>query len=410
MIQDILTTTLGILRKHGILLIVFFWLVAVLYVGLRDKSPEIIFSQDYFIAIITIIPVLFAIMSVFGLIKSFDWITLGPMQITKIIIFILAFILAISGIFYGIWYINTPQGNSADPIISTDIASQILFFFNIISAAIFIFGLIIFARLLKDVAYSVEGWTGIFLRILFFIPCLLSDLFSYVVGEFSRSPFVVYVLIAIEISLILLYLYLPKLLAKFAFKNESNLLSQPIKLSQPTKIDKHKSLSSLGNVYAKQNANIGMGHRNEYTISLWVYIVGMPSNTYPYNENATIFSLEDSNGKGHPKIMYNGSTNKCVIQYANEPVSIVEFKIPLQKWVHLVIIYNGNENNIDFFMNKQLVKSVPRNWRVKCSPDDTISIGQQNGLQGSVANITHYNRAISKTQVNMLYRIGYASD
>lgn len=124
MIQETLTTILGILRKHGIFLIVFFWLVAVLYVGLRDKSPEIIFSQDYFIAILTIIPVLIAIMFGFGLIKSFDLKTLTPMQITKII----TSILAIAGIFYGIWYLNTPRVNLKMPLSMQMLLVKLCFF------------------------------------------------------------------------------------------------------------------------------------------------------------------------------------------------------------------------------------------------------------------------------------------
>lgn len=397
MIQETLTTILGILRKHGIFLIVFFWLVAVLYVGLRDKSPEIIFSQDYFIAILTIIPVLIAIMFGFGLIKSFDLKTLTPMQITKII----TSILAIAGIFYGIWYLNTPQGKSEDAIVNADVASQIMFFFNIISAVIVIFGLIIFARLLKDVAYSVEGWIGIFLRIIFFIPCLFSDLFSYFAGQFAQSPFVVYVLIAIEIALILLYLYLPKLLAKFASKAGNQILSDPVSLNKQT------SISSLGNVYKKGNLNPNFAWHNKYSFSLWFYIVAMPPTKYPYNEDATIFSLTDGAGIGHPKVMYNGSKNKCIVQYANSngPPSSVEFKIPLQKWVHLVTVYDYD--NVDFFMNGTLVKSVTRTNNVALKMDDSISVGQENGLTGSVSNIMHYARPLSKKEIGLLYKLGH---
>ena len=146
-----------------------------------------------------------------------------------------------------------------------------------------------------------------------------------------------------------------------------------------------------------------------YTISMWFYVVGMPTSQYPYNQNANIFSLTNANAnadttKGHPQIMYNGANDMCVVNYDNKPPSApVEFKIPLQKWVHFVMAYDSN--NIDIFINGKLIKSIPRGRTVELNADDIITVGQDNGLQGGICNIMYYTRPLTKTDMTSLYEL-----
>jgi hypothetical protein len=215
-IKTVLGISLGFLRNNLIILLIFIWLFGQLFFLFKENSSENMFSRHYFNMIITWIPIAVIVIYLFNINPSLFDDKADPKQKTFSAMKIGGGIIAIILIMFGTWYLNAPHksssGETIDPIINADVANQLMFIFNIIGGAIALFGLVIFGRVLKDVAYSVEGWLGIALRIIFFIPCMLSDLFNYIVGEFSKSPFVVYVLLAIEGLLILLYLYLLLLL------------------------------------------------------------------------------------------------------------------------------------------------------------------------------------------------------
>lgn len=344
-------------KKNGVVLAIVFYLIIMSH--LISKDPDILYSETYLYSTIIMLPIILAIgyLYKFG---SFD-----KSAILKPLLFIL--------FFYGISRIN----------ISDTATTSIMFFFNIIVYAIVIIALILFFKVFKNIAYSMEGIIGIIVRAIFFIPCLLSDLFTYIVGEFAKSPLVVYVLLAIEVALILAYVYLPKYLAMFVQKAGTKILNMPVLLTKETNV------SSFA--IKKQSTT------NKYAFSGWFYIVGMPKSQYPYNEEARIFELTDN----HPKIMYDGSTNMCRVYYSNSPSKFVEFKITLQKWVHFVISYS--DNNIDIFINGELKKTVPRNNAVLSTPTDVILVGQEKGLHGGICNIIQYGRSLTNVEIQVLY-------
>ena len=349
-------------KKNGVVLAIVFYLIILSHYVSTD--PNILYSGTYFYSIIIMLPIILGI-GYFYKSVSFD-----KSAILKPLFAIIAFVL----FFYGISRIN----------IADTATTSILFFFNIIVYAIAIIALILFFKVFKNIAYSMEGTIGIIVRGIFFIPCLLSDLFTYIVGEFAKSPLVVYVLLAIEVALILAYVYLPKYLAMFAQKSGKKILNMPVLLTKETNVSSFaiKTSSSI----------------NKYAFSGWFYVVGMPKSQYPYNEEARIFELTDN----HPKIMYDGSTNMCRVYYSNSPSKFVEFKITLQKWVHFVISYS--DNNIDIFINGELKKTVPRvNNAVLSTPTDVILVGQEKGLHGGICNIIQYGRSLTNMEIKVLY-------
>ena len=177
---------------------------------------------------------------------------------------------------------------------------------------------------------------------------------------------------------------------------------------------------------------------------MWFYINSMPTSQYPYNTDAIIFALADApvvttattaptsaapatttptattaavskkdTPNGHPQIMYNGAKNKCVVIYDNKydnniPSPPAELKIPLQKWVHFAMVYDSR--HIDMFVNGKLEKTVPRLWNVRISDTDTITVGQENGLQGKICNVMHYGRPLMKKEIVSLYELNKDSD
>ena len=351
-------------KKNGVVLAIVFYLIMMSHFISQD--PNVLYSETYFYSTIIILPIILGI-GYFYKFGSFD-----RDAILKPLLVLIAFI----SVFYGISRIN----------ISDTATTSIMFFFNIIVYAIVIIALILFFKVSKNIVYSMEGTIGIIVRAIFFIPCMLSDLFTYIVGEFAKSPFVVYVLLAIEVALIFAYIYLPKYFAMFAQKAGTKILNMPVLLTKETNVSSFaiKTQSST----------------NQYAFSGWFYIVGMPKSQYPYNEEARIFELTDN----HHKIMYDGSKNMCRVYYSNSPIKFVEFKITLQKWVHFVISYSTN--NIDIFINGVLKKTAPRvNNAVLSTPTDVILVGQEKGLHGGICNILQYGRSLTNMEIQVLYEL-----
>lgn len=364
------------IKTYGAISILIVFLMLVPYSILKNENPDKLYSASYLYFVIIAIPLLIGVGYIYKI--SGSVVSMDKTQIMKIVATLVALIL----VFVGISKLNITDG----------IASSASFFSNIIGVIILFIAIIICVRVFKDIAYSLEGWLGIGARALFFIPCMISDLFSFTMGQFAKSPFVVYVLIAIEIALILTYIYLPKILAQFAQKSGYQILSNPVLLRNETPI------SSFANVQT-QAGDIPISvatTTNKYSLSMWFYVVKMPGNQYPYNGEGRIFELTNS----HPKIVYNGPNNVCRVYYG--PNLSTDFKITLQKWVHFVIVYDSA--NIDIFINGKLVKSVPRIAdSIISEPTDQILAGQEKGLQGGLSNIMYYHNAISKQQISVLY-------
>jgi hypothetical protein len=389
------------------MIVVLIWFVVILKL-LLNQQPEKLFEKGYLLYPFLGFPLLFIIFRIFnfyddkkgfadntkgiGAWFSNQW-TSNP---TTIIAKIVGFLLFVAFFF---WSVDSKNS-------STILTDDVMVFLNIIMVTFVIIALMVVFRVFKSVINSIEGWGGIIGRLLFFIPCAISDFFFYLMGQFTKSPFVVYVLIAIEIALILLYIYLPKLFKTFVQSAATELYRDPLLL---------KNEQKLGNYNKMINEKIVTVTPldQKFSLSMWFYVVGMPTNKHPYNGEATIFKLAnnvpDTTGKFnyHPHIVYDGSKNLCKV-YCSK-VDTTEFKITLQKWVHFVITYSSDV--IDIFINGELIKSVPRTKdSVIFDPADNAVVGQTNGLYGGICNIQYFGRAITKREITMNYELNKGLD
>jgi hypothetical protein len=132
---------------------------------------------------------------------------------------------------------------------------------------------------------------------------------------------------------------------------------------------------------------------------MWFYIVRLPQNQAPYNTDATIFEFVNQ----HPKITYNGKDNLCKVQFSPVPADNRTFKITMQKWVHCVVSYSVN--NVDIFINGELVATAPRTINDQTAISDYVVVGQDAGLHGGICNVIHYNRSLLKLEIDQLYSI-----
>ena len=102
-----------------------------------------------------------------------------------------------------------------------------------------------------------------------------------------------------------------------------------------------------------------------------------------------------------PSIMYNGKTKELKIKMKNihnEVVTVFKTdKIPLQRWINIVINYNGG--TLDVFIDKKLVASV-RNI-IPYMTYDKVVIGKDKGISGGICNVTYWSNVLTKNQIDI---------
>ena len=241
--------------------------------------------------------------------------------------------------------------------------------------------------------YNMPGISGFIINFILFIPCLISDFVEYLYGEFATTPKIVYILFVIELILILLYLYLPRILKSMEKDNGKVIVDKPIRINMKKDVSNYMDMQKTEppeNLPLTETIHI----RKKYALSMWVYVVPMPSNHIPYNGEATILSCAS-----HPKIAYDGLKKKFVIYYNETDKD--EFDAPLEKWNHILVNYD--KNSADMFLNGDLKTTIMRK-NESFSMGDMLTIGQESGLQGGIAKVVYYDTPLLSYEISSIYR------
>ena len=141
-----------------------------------------------------------------------------------------------------------------------------------------------------------------------------------------------------------------------------------------------------------------------YSISFYVYINPQPTNTsVAYNKDTEIFNYAYK-----PVIYYNGKSQSIIIKSrtlnnkGDQLDTIYQGKnIKHQKWLFFVINYSNN--NIDVFMDGKLVgskKDVTPYFK-----GDKVTIGENDGIHGSIKEINYYSEITSPLTIELLYNL-----
>jgi hypothetical protein len=302
-------------------------------------------------------------------------------------------------------------------------------------------------------------------NIIFYIPCLLINLIEFIVGFFRQSdstgtgttasdsilsafkpvfgPTTKNDLILLGIStslcglyLLMNYVIIPYSNKKYYKQGGTQLINKPISTNVLTNITTYQLLNGSEKIDYK------------YAFSFWFYIDSFTNSTNTsYLNSVPIFSFGDN-----PLISYYAPTNSLMIttiqpstddainsvqtqettikkenielwnsiqskiksgidyiktlpignEYDEKGNRIIYKKsgILLQKWNNIVINYNGG--TLDVFYNGELVKSsievVP-----KILFNMPISVGSNNGIGGSVANLLYFKEPLDILTINRLY-------
>lgn len=281
-----------------IIMIVFCIFIFILFYITSFYKSDVIFLAKYKYIMMIVLPLLLLI---YLFLRNKENSDLDPTILIGIggVIVVVMMIIFISNI-------KKPSVSSINSIV---FGSYII---NIILFAIFLVGLAIGYKVLKNSAKKLRGWPGFIVNFLFFIPCLISDLIDYIFLEFKTAPNTVFVLFIIEIILILAYLYVPKLLKYITTKNGLILQEQPVYLNKSTIISNSSIFllpSSLTNVTADMSSNV---FNSNFGLSMWIYVnnmgISIQEEDPVSNSGSILFQIaspNDTNGK--PCIRYIGN-------------------------------------------------------------------------------------------------------
>jgi hypothetical protein len=368
---------IGFAKENVMSLSIAIYLIVITYYTTKD--PDKLFSSEYLYYTIFLVPFLFAMIYRFSSTSSptsaptttADMYRYGAIGLAIIIIY----------------YILTNVSTSETMIYLATGFIQLVFVLMAIVALAIIY------KVGYNYIYKLQGWTGFIANLIFYIPCMLLDLLEYVKADLQQAPKAVPVLLIIELILIILYIYAPKI-SNAMMKSLSNKDGKII-LKEPLTIKEEKRVSSYVDLH---NVEIGEDNivNNKYAISMWVYIVPVEPSHSPYNGDATIFEYTDY----HPRLMYNGAMGKFKA-YFNEGM-YQEVDMPMQKWNHLV--FNYTKSNADLFVNGVLKASATReneNFKV----GDTIVVGQKGGLTGGICNVVYFRRPLAKYEIDSIYSL-----
>lgn len=232
------------------------------------------------------------------------------------------------------------------------------------------------------------------------------------------------------------YIIIPYGTKKYYTQGGKQLLNNPIPTNVLTNVATYDTLNSSGS------------YNYRFALSFWFYIDSFPPSTgKSYLDYVSILSYSNN-----PCIKYNSSTNSIIITvnqkmentdivssiqnlernitaetvdkwniFQNKIKSGIEMvktlgfnseedengkriiyqrkDILLQKWNNIVINYNGG--TLDVFYNGELVKSA-----IEVVPEikkDMLTVGSENGISGSVANILYFDHQLNYLTVNRLY-------
>jgi len=248
------------------------------------------------------------------------------------------------------------------------------------------------------------------MNIIFYIPCLFASLVENIVGLFSGYPPAdssSWFLLLIILFLIVAYLTAPVLYNAIQMQGGQELITEPVNAN---------GLHTLG-TYKELNNKFAYGSDQfdyQYAISFWFFVEAAPPNT---NANSVQYaSILDFGGK--PNILYNTLDNSLLVTMQKKPnvnapldtvnkadndydVLYKKEDVLLQKWNNMIINYNGG--TMDIFLNGELAKSI--SGVVPYYTLDSLTIGEINGVNGSICSVVYYNKPLTSMNIKYLYNM-----
>ena len=252
-----------------------------------------------------------------------------------------------------------------------------------------------------------NGLFSLIANLVFYIPCMISNIFddagSFMTGNYGANGTGSILMLIFVIILIVLYFILPSLLNKFIIQGGSQLINEPISTSNITSLGTYQELNGSDN------------YEYQYSISFWFYLdADPPSTNAAYNKYTSLLNYGNK-----PNVLYCGKTNTLMVTIEQKDLKkttnnkltdfdengnrilYVNHKVLLQKWNNMLINYSGGV--LDIFLNNELVKSdigVVPYYTI-----DNLTIGESNGLNGSICNVVYFRHPLNTSNMYILYNM-----
>lgn len=242
-----------------------------------------------------------------------------------------------------------------------------------------------------------KGWLGFFVHLIFYIPCLFIDLVQYIKGEIKSTANLIYILFIIEILLVLSYIYIPKFVSKMLKKNGISVLSDSRFLNKEYVITSNELMK-----LPKANPQDNTLYRQNFALSMWVYIDPQSNSYNAYSKETNIFNMDDKK----PQLVYiNNMSNqdekdKLGIYFGEDKYVI---KNKGQRWTNVVINYTST--TVDIFIDGNLERTFNLTAPPQYITTGTVVLGANDGLDGAICNIMYFNKALLKTEIVNMYNL-----
>ena len=309
---------------------------------------------------------------------------------------------------------------------SSSSSSVLTALFYVLFGLITIVGLAIFYYFAGNYLQKQTGTLGFIIHLIFFIPCLFSELILYIKNQMSITPSVVFILFIIELILVIIYLYLPTLINIYINKQSYTLLKHPIFLNTKNNVSENRMFllnnDEIQSMKDPDDITMSPYRNSNYAFSFWIYInsnkTGISSSVNNNNYDIDNFIANEVDvfnyANGKPKITYvndKNNTNYFNIYFTNNIENGGNKKIklklpPLQKWTNFV--FNYFNNSADLFVDGQLELTFNFDQNnVPYSGDqmDNVSVGSSDGLNGAICNVLYYTTALTETQIINNYNL-----
>ena len=261
---------------------------------------------------------------------------------------------------------------------------------------------------------SMDGMMGIVSNLIFYIPCLLIDFIEWIKNEFNNTTPTLGIILILEILIILSYFYLPSLIDKAVMTSGIEIIKQPNSLDKEIELvggDRFKMVNEVnpdGGLETKE-----VVARFNYSISMWVNINNNAHNQSALVKSQNIFTYDDKPGvefKINTDPSIDGESH-FIFTLSNEKGDLeekpnIKITLPLQRWHYFV--FNYNYNTIDIFINGSLYHSHKFENRTKPTYDistDNIFIGDDDGLKGSICNVTYNTTPLKENEIVNTYNL-----
>lgn len=287
-------------------------------------------------------------------------------------------------------------------------------FLYIIVFLIVIITLAISFKIFSNTLQRQRGVIGFIINFIFFIPCLFSDFIDFIKYQYKITPSSIYILLLIEIILIIAYIYIPILIDSNINNDKIILLPDSKFLDKPLHIGSNDNLAPF--IKKDLAGNEIKTSRVNYGLSLWIYL-NQPTNkrknkrliniiSYGTKESMkpqiSFFEKENNNdNKNTYRITFTGEEE---IIHNNRSTNSYDIDLTNQKWHH--IFFNYLSDHVDLFIDGNLERTFTMNGTyTKYGVFDKIIIGDDNGVDGAICNVTYYKNTLSKFQITNLYNL-----